>query len=143
MKDMHEMNDVLIYVSKSGELDDRYIWRKEQLYRGMNGKFVERFYIPSGQSYIFKPVTHEGSRDREAWVYEHILSAFPPIYPQLLGCSTPGQGEAGWSIFEDLGALSHRFDVKHALFIAKQVAWWHSLPKDHWQDVPTRDRSRI
>lgn len=137
MKDRHEIHDVLIYVSTSGELNDRYIWRREQLYQGMNGRFVERFYVPSGQSYIFKPVTHEGNEDREAWVYKHILSAFPPIYPQLLGCSAPGQGNAGWSVFEDLGAISHGFDVNHALLVAKQMAWWHSLAADQWGEVPS------
>lgn len=136
MENRHEIDDVLIYVSASGELDDRHVWRRDKLYQGMNGKFVERFYASPEQSYIFKPVTHEGSEDREAWVYKHILSAFPPIYPRLLGCSKPGQGKAGWSIFEDLGEISHRFNVKHALLVAKQIAWWHSFPAVHWGDVP-------
>ncbi|WP_460320895.1 phosphotransferase [Paenibacillus sp. YSY-4.3] len=136
MNDMQETNDVLKYVSESGELNDRYVWRREKLYQGMNGKFVERFYASPERSYVFKPVTHEGSGDREAWVHEHILSSFPPIYPQLIACSEPGQGEAGWGIFEDLGAISHCFDVRHALLVAKQIAWWHSYPAEHWGDVP-------
>lgn len=136
MNNMQEPNDVLIYVSESGELNDRYVWKREQLYQGMNGKFVERFYPSPERSYVFKPVTHEGNGDREAWVYEHVLTSFPPIYPQLIACSAPGRGEAGWGIFEDLGTISHRFDVRHALLVAKQMAWWHSYPPEHWGDVP-------
>ncbi|WP_055106958.1 phosphotransferase family protein [Paenibacillus ihumii] len=136
MNNMQGINDLLIYVSDSGELNDRYVWRREKLYQGMNGRFVERFYPAPERSYIFKPVTHEGNGDREAWVYEHILSSFPPIYPQLLGRSAPGLGEAGWSIFEDLGAIRHRFDVQHALLASEQIAWWHSYPAEHWGNIP-------
>lgn len=131
-----EINDIRRCISPSGELDDRYIWRREKLYQGMNGKYVERFYISPERSYVFKPVTHQGNEDRESWVYEHILSAFPPIYPRLLERSTPGQGDGGWTVFEDIGALGHSYKLEHALLVAEQMAWWHSFPLTHWERVP-------
>ncbi|MNJ47187.1 hypothetical protein D3C77_423370 [compost metagenome] len=136
MNEMRDINDVLPYISPGGELDDRYVWRRDKLYQGMNGKFVERFYTSPEQSYVFKPLTHNGNENREVWVYEHILPAFPPIYPKLLGYSASVDGNGGWSIYEDLGALSHEYDVERALLVAKQMAWWHSFPKTHWGDMP-------
>ncbi|MUG24791.1 phosphotransferase [Paenibacillus macerans] len=129
------MGNLCEYVRAEGTLDDSKIWRREPLYRGMNGRFVERFYPAKGQSCIFKPLTNGESIDREIWVYRHVLPFFPPIYPQMLATSGEGKGAAGWAIFEDLGALGHAYRLENALKVAQRMAWWHSLPAAEWSGL--------
>ncbi|WP_331846629.1 phosphotransferase [Paenibacillus haidiansis] len=123
------------YVTPDGSLDGRLLWKREPLYRGMNGRCVERFYPSPEQSYIFKPLTNGESVDREAWIYRHVLSLFPPIFPKLLAVSMEGAGEAGWSIFEDLGPLRHDFDLELAKDVVERMAWWHAFPVSHWRGL--------
>ncbi|MBJ9992758.1 MULTISPECIES: phosphotransferase family protein [Paenibacillus] len=118
------------FVLPNGTLSGEGLWKRETLYQGMNGKFVERFYPDRQHSYIFKPLTNGESVDREAWIYRHMLSGFPDIYPALLASSEEGAGEEGWSIFEDLGPLRHEYDVETAMKVVQQIAWWHALPEE-------------
>lgn len=123
-------------VRPDGTLDDSKIWRREPLYQGMNGRFVERFYVAPEESYIFKPLTNEETMGREAWVYSNVLSFFPPVYPKLLATSCDEQSLQGaWSIFEDLGELTHFYRLDTALQVARLIAWWHSAPVPEWPEL--------
>ncbi|MGG6309474.1 phosphotransferase [Paenibacillus macerans] len=120
-------------VKSDGTLDDSRIWRREPLYQGMNGRWVERFYTDPEHSYIFKPLTNGESVDREAWVYRNVLPRFPETaYPKLLAASPEGSGAKGWTIFEDLGPLRHEYRLEYALGVAKRVARWHAAPAEQW-----------
>lgn len=129
------MGNLNEFVRAEGTLDDSKIWRRKPLYQGMNGRFVERFHLVEGQSYIFKPLTNGQSIDREIWVYRHVLPFFPPIYPQVLATSGEGKGAAGWAIFEDLGTLGHTYRLGNALKVAERMAWWHSRPAAKWSGL--------
>lgn len=52
-------------VTVNGTLNDRYILRRENLYQGSNGRFVERFFIDETKSYIFKPLTNNTQLGKE------------------------------------------------------------------------------
>ncbi|GGA30831.1 phosphotransferase family protein [Paenibacillus physcomitrellae] len=124
------------YITDKGELDPRRIYRSERLYQGMNGRYVERFYVNPQQSYIFKPVTHQGQEDREVWIYERVLYKIPKVYPALVDKSE--QGTNGWAVFEDLGPLNHEHGPKTLLRMAKLVARWHSLDPSEWDPAAFR-----
>ena len=111
-------------VLSNGRLNDDYILKKEILYKGINGNLVERFYLSPTESYVFKQLA-VGNGSQEVWVYENILPAFPPIYPELVA------HEANWVIFEDLGKLSHDFKEESVLGVIKLMAGWHSLPYEN------------
>lgn len=114
-------------VLTDGTLDDKKILKREVLYEGMNGKYVERFYLAPDKSYIFKPLTNEEQKGKESWVYEHILKDFPPFYPKLLAYSNLSNDQ-NWGIYEDLGAISHVFTEELSIQVAKYIAWWHDYP---------------
>ncbi|MFL6556132.1 MAG: phosphotransferase [Bacillus sp. (in: firmicutes)] len=123
-------------VCANGTLNEHLILKKEFLYKGMNGRFVERFYLNPKTSYIFKPLTNNGQLGKEVWVNEHILTNFPTIYPKIISYSVSECTESNWMILEDLGNLSHEFNEETALGIIKWVAWWHSLPVEQLGNVP-------
>ncbi|WP_433945138.1 phosphotransferase [Paenibacillus sp. SN-8-1] len=125
------MDNLMKWVTPDGWLDERnhHIFAREALYKGRNGRFVERFYVSQQQSYIFKPVTHAGQAGREGWVYEHILPLIPDIYPKMLARSDASD-ETSWAIFEDLGKLKHAFEWDTLLEVTKAMARWHALPGD-------------
>lgn len=129
------MEDLSSYVLPDGTLNGQGLWKREPLYQGMNGRWVERFYPGPEQSYVFKPLTNRESIDREAWIYRHVLSSFPAIFPLLLASSGEGAGEDGWTIFEDLGLLRHEYSVELATEVVQQMAWWHSFPEQHWSGL--------
>ncbi|GGH37137.1 phosphotransferase family protein [Paenibacillus segetis] len=131
------MSNLGQYVLPDGTLDDRNIWQREILYRGMNGKRVERFFVSPEQSYVFKPLTNDASEDREIWAYQHILHSFPKIYPELLASSGLGSGAQSWTIFEDLGLLHHEYSLQHALKVVKEMARWHSVPTSYLSEAPS------
>ena len=56
--------------------------------RGLNGKYVERFYMNAEESYIFKPLTNKEQLGKEIWAYEQVLSFFPDIYPKIIASSS-------------------------------------------------------
>ena len=123
-------------VQANGMLNEQLILKKEILYKGMNGRFVERFYLSPSQSYIFKPLTNDGQLGKEVWVHEHILLLFPGIYPKIISYSISERTELNWMILEDLGPLSHYFNEESVMAVIKWVAWWHSLPVEKLGDVP-------
>ncbi len=129
------MENLSSFVLPDGTLNGSHLWKREPLYQGMNGKIVERFYSSPERSYIFKPLTNAESMDREAWIHRHVLNLFPSVYPQLLASSETGAGEAGWSVFEDLGPLRHEYSVELAMEVVKQMAWWHAFPESHWNGL--------
>lgn len=123
-------------VQANGMLNEQLILKKEILYKGMNGRFVERFYLSPSQSYIFKPLTNDGQLGKEVWVHEQILPRFPAIFPKIISYSISEQTELNWMILEDLGKLTHDFNEACVLAVIKWVAWWHSLPVEKLGDVP-------
>ncbi|NBD24088.1 phosphotransferase family protein [Paenibacillus glycinis] len=145
-------------VKPDGTLNEAAIAERETLYTGMNGQRVERLFLVTGERVIFKPLTNDSQLGREAWVYAHVLPAFPPIYPRLLaysgitvaGYENAGQGASataglagheageggGWCLFEDLGRLSHDFEVSAAEALIPRIAEWHALPVEGLLDAP-------
>ncbi|AFH66288.1 phosphotransferase family protein [Paenibacillus caseinilyticus] len=125
-------------VLSGGILDDSRILRREILYTGMNGKQVERFYVSPSESYVFKPLTHNGQSGRERWVYDQVLQSLPPIYPRLLARSADEAGEDGWLIFEDMGPMQHTFREDIVLRVAEEMAGWHASPAEKWIEAPLK-----
>ena len=123
-------------VNSNGTLNEELILKKEALYKGMNGRFVERFSLPSKESYIFKPLTNNGQIGKEVWIHEHVLPLFPAIFPKILSYSISDDPKLNWMILEDLGQLSHDFHEDSVLGVVKWAAWWHSLPLEKLGDVP-------
>ncbi|MEY2195243.1 phosphotransferase [Neobacillus sp. BF23-41] len=123
-------------VRADGNLNEEIILKKEILYKGMNGRFVERFYLTPSTSYIFKPLTNDGQLGKEVWVHEHILPIFPAIYPKIISYSISERTDLNWMILEDLGPLSHEFNEESVMGVIKWVAWWHSLPIEELGNVP-------
>ncbi len=104
--------------------------KKELIYRGLNGREVHRVYINAEESFILKPFNPQSL---ELWIYEHVLPAFPPIYPKLVDYSTSPLGEDGWLLFEDLGLLQHKYEEAWAQEVVCLMAWWHNLSIDDLQ----------
>jgi len=123
-------------VLANGTLNDEVIIKKELLYKGMNGRWIERFYLSPTTSFIFKPLTNNGQLGKEVWIHEHILPLFPAIYPKIISYKISEQLDLNWMIIEDLGALSHNFNEESVLGVIKWVAWWHSLPIEKFEAVP-------
>jgi hypothetical protein len=123
-------------VLANGTLNDQLILKRETLYKGMNGRFVERFYLTPTISYIFKPLTNNGQLGKEAWIHEHVLPLFPPIFPKIISYKISDIPDLNWMILEDLGTLSHEFNEESILDVIKWVAWWHSLPLEKLTNVP-------
>lgn len=133
---MRKLDEV---VKADGTLDDHRIWCREPMYQGMNGRWVERFYTEPGHSYIFKPLTNGESVDREAWVNRNVLAQLPEIaVPKLLAASPEGKGAQGWTIFEDLGTLSHTYRLEYAQAAARQLARLHAAPAEQWTGLTTQ-----
>lgn len=134
---MKEEMDAYSWVTPEGMLNDQYITSREQLYQGMNGRYVERFTVPTGESYIFKPLTNPAQHGRERWMYERVMSGLPQIYPQLIAASdltiAPAQS---WMIYEDLGQLVHDSQEVTMLGAAAHMAAWHALPVTNWSELP-------
>lgn len=130
------MNPLKNIVLPNGMLNSEKILKVEPLYQGMNGKFVERFYLSEAESYIFKPLTNNGQLGKEVWVYEHVLPSLPKIYPKLLAYSVAAEADENWMIFEDLGSLRHDFSEDTILEVIKLMAGWHSLPVEGIVGLP-------
>ncbi|WP_160724510.1 phosphotransferase [Bacillus sp. USDA818B3_A] len=124
-------------VLDSGILNDALIQKREILYKGMNGRYVERFFLSPSKSFIFKPLTNNEQLGKEVWVNEHILPQFPAIYPKIISCKISENPELNWMIVEDLGPLTHGFNEASALEVIKMMSWWHSLPIEEYRGVPT------
>ncbi|KRE43265.1 phosphotransferase family protein [Paenibacillus sp. Soil522] len=123
-------------VKPDGRIDDGKIWKRETLYKGMNGSCVERIYVTPSDTMIFKPLTNNDQIGKEAWVYEQILSALPPINPKMLARSQPHNFSVNWILFEDLGHLTHTFEEDTAIALLSYIAEWHALPVTHLHHAP-------
>ncbi|MGG1398875.1 phosphotransferase [Bacillus salipaludis] len=130
---MERLNNLVLL---NGTLNREKIYKSETLYQGMNGKFVERFYLSPTESYIFKPLTNNGQLGKEVWVYEKVLPSFPEIYPKLLAYSVAEELDGNWMIFEDLGSLHHDFQEDTVLEVVRLMAGWHSLSVEGMVGLP-------
>jgi len=125
------------WVTPAGTLNEQYITSRERLYKGMNGKYVERFTVHTGESYIFKPLTNPAQHGREQWMSRHVLSVLPPIYPALIAASDREiNAEQSWIIYEDLGELVHDSREETMLAAAVHMAEWHTLSVADWTELP-------
>ncbi|MGF9699521.1 phosphotransferase [Paenibacillus sp. MABNR03] len=125
------------WVTAEGTLNEQFITSRQQLYKGMNGKYVERFTVHTGKSYIFKPLTNLGQHGRERWISRHVLSVLPSIYPQLIASSNEEIApEQSWLIYEDLGPLVHQSQETEMLSAAVHMAQWHTLWAPRWDELP-------
>jgi hypothetical protein len=120
-------------VGEDGQLAEDYKFlSREVIYRGRNGKAVERIAVPYDKgtlSLIFKPLTFNESIGREIWAVENLLPALPAIrYPALLGVSDDRDPERYWMVYEDLGKLEHKFDAETYVEAARLAPHWHMLP---------------
>lgn len=122
-------------VTGNGTLNDRYILRRENLYQGSNGRFVERFFIDETKSYIFKPLTNNTQLGKEVWIFENILAELPLKYPKILSSSVQNKLSNNWIILEDLGNITHTFDSAIALELTALMAKWHSLPAERFSNT--------
>lgn len=122
---MHICNDIVL---PSGELNNNKILKREVLYKGMNGRNVERFYTSTEQSYIFKPLTNNSQLGKEVWIYEQVLPSIPPVYPKIIDKSLGEDVGKNWIIFEDLGELTHIYNEEVGLTIAEYMVEWHLIP---------------
>ncbi len=112
-------------VTKDGQLDDAAIFGRETLYKGMNGREVERFYTSDGTSYIFKPLTNPKQFGRECWIYEEILPNLSVYSPRLVDASYEADPEHSWLILEDLGVVFHSFQEPILSEMTAHCANWH------------------
>ncbi len=125
------------WVTPEGVLNEANIVDREQLYQGMNGRYVERFTVHTGESYIFKPLTHDAQYGREQWVAQHIFPELAVLVPQLIASSAVGTApEQSWLIYEDLGHLNHDLSENTMLLVAVMMAYWHTLSTTAWTDLP-------
>jgi len=125
------------WVTAEGTLNEQSITSRERLYKGMNGRYVERFTVHTGESYIFKPLTNPGQHGRERWISLHVLSLLPSIYPQLMASSEEEiVPEKSWLIYEDLGPLVHQLQEDTMLSAAVHMAEWHTLWASDWDELP-------
>lgn len=125
------------WVTPEGTLNEHYVINRERLYKGMNGKYVERFTVHAEGSFIFKPLTNLRQHGCERWMAQHVLSVLPPIYPQLIAASNHEIApEQSWMIYEDLGPLVHDLQEDTMLSAAVLMAEWHMLWAPHWDELP-------
>lgn len=115
-------------VNADGTLNDQNILRRENIYQGVNGRFVERFFIDASNSYIFKPLTNNSQLGKEVWIFENVLAELPLKYPKILSYSVHSKPISNWIILEDLGTINHTFDTDIALKLTVLMAKWHSFP---------------
>ena len=110
---------MLEQIAAEGRLANHLVRDRQQLYKGMNGRYVERISLVTGETLLFKPLTNNGQHGREAWIYEHVLSWLPDIYPRMIAHSHADvPPEESWLMMEDLGPLDHRFNEACGLCIA-------------------------
>jgi len=112
-------------------LNEETIVKRDHIYKGMNGRSVERIYTSVTDSYILKPLTNTNQFGKELWVYEHILTKLPPIYPKILAHSDKTEEQESWIVLEDLGILTHTFTEELACEIIKFMAGWHSTSTEY------------
>ncbi|MFE8701980.1 phosphotransferase family protein [Cytobacillus sp. FJAT-54145] len=126
-------------VLPNGFLDDKRVMKREILYKGMNGREIERFFVNPSQSFVFKPLTNNSQMGKENWIYENVLSAFPPFYPRILAKSLNSHNpNHNWIIYDDLGPLNHDFNEETAKGVVTYMAGWHRLSIDKLVHAPLK-----
>jgi thiamine kinase-like enzyme len=123
-------------VCPNGTLNDKEILKREILYKCLNGKYVERFYLSRAESYVFKPLTNSDQVGKELWANEQLLPFFSGIYPHMIAYSANDNPNLNWIIFEDLGPLTHLFNEEIVLEVTKLIAWWHAFPIERLENIP-------
>jgi hypothetical protein len=119
------------WIDPHGNVIASRIVSRQILYKGMNGKSVERIDPTGTGSFIFKPLTNDSQSGAEAWVYEHILPRLQPVYPMLLAKSSKdADPEHSWTLYEDLGPLSHQFELRSSLALIPHIVSWQALTLD-------------
>jgi hypothetical protein len=135
-------------IRQDGTLDTEALSGREILYRGRNGKVVERFYVEteSGrESFIFKPLTNPETLGREAWLHGSLLTEVPVRHPRLLASADHQDPDRYWTIFEDVGMLSHALNGSDFAAAAALIPHWHKLtpeavPRHFIGDKPSVER---
>jgi Predicted choline kinase involved in LPS biosynthesis len=114
-------------------------WREETIYTAIDGRTVERIVGDDGQSYIRKPVSPNSC---ELWIYENLLGLLPPIYPRMLDNPLLKGGtieeNPRWLWFEDIGQLTHNYDLATAHTLVQSIAHWHSMGMEYVKGIPLR-----
>lgn len=122
------------FVLPDGTLDEQKVLKKEHIYHGINGRFVERFFINSTQSYIFKSLANDDQIEKELWVYNYILKELPCFYPKLIAHSF--ESDKRWLVIEDLGVIDHQFSKESVLDVTRSMAKWHKVPTGIFKGYP-------
>lgn len=121
-------------VDEQGCFHDGAVISRKSIYKGRNGKYVERVVVRvDGKEIraIFKPLTNEGSIGKEVWAYRHLLPLMPSIrYPKLLAAAEHHDPDRYWLLYEDLGELRHSFDVSVLAAAAEYIPLWHTMPPE-------------
>lgn len=115
----------------NGTLNPVAIYKREEIYQGMNGRNVERFYMSPSESYIFKPLTNQSQIGNEIWIHQHFLSKLPSIYPKIMAYSINENTENNWIVFEDLGRIRHQCNEEIAFAVIDLMAVWHAVPAEN------------
>ncbi|MFB9329224.1 phosphotransferase [Paenibacillus aurantiacus] len=113
---------------------------RNTIYVGLGNRRIERVTGADGERYVLKP---EGGDGREREIYERMLTAFPPIYPSLAASWTDAEEDVTWLMFEDLGELTHPYDLVLAEEAVRRMAWWHSLPNRPIEPLPIRGQKPL
>lgn len=115
------------YILENGQLNDRFIVKKEPLDTITKGRTIERVYMTTAESFIFKRFTNDEQGGKEIWVQKNILPSFPDFYPKIIASSFSKNQNKGWIAYTDLGPIKHDYtkDILHD--VSKQILWWHSL----------------
>lgn len=112
-------------------------WSEETIYTAMDGRIVSRIRGDDGRCYIRKPVP---PASREQWIYENLLSELPPIYPRMLANPLSKGGtieeNSSWLWFEDIGRLTHDYDLETAHTLVQAVARWQSASMENAKRIP-------
>ncbi|WP_456277266.1 phosphotransferase [Bacillus sp. AK128] len=125
---MNVLNQVVL---PTGELNSEMLYKREILYKGMNGRYVERIYITPTESYIFKPLTNNDQLGKEIWIQTNILTSInPTMYPKILSYSLHNVPYLNWYIIEDLGTLQHAYNEETLLEVTNLMAKWHGISID-------------
>lgn len=118
-------------VTNIGELNAAKLIARQHLYTGRNGKVIERFWVDidgQSKSFIFKPLTNGTKCGRERWMYEHLLDSVPVRIPKLYAVAEHEDPEFYWTIYEDMGELSHHLEEDDYIIAAASIPLWHRLP---------------
>lgn len=120
-------------VTPFGELDATRILGRQPLYKGRNGRVIERFWMEiesRRESYIFKPLTNGSTCGRERWLHDHVLGSVAVRYPKMYAAAAHNDPLRYWAIYEDMGEMKHQLEDEDYLEAAANIPMWHKLPLD-------------